>query len=152
MYKSNIKHTSSRNVNKITKIHCLHDNSSYNTLIFDKKKHLNSLFYSCPPLTPNELSTLVKNRRIQLSTIESGIELYVFPEVWENVDELTWSGMSEMLNVWHAGDQIRKNSTNISDTDISIIPIFIPDSIKYGDDYNHTSSSDYIDVMDVSSF
>lgn len=153
MYNRTISSKLPYRINRVAKNRCTNDNIIRYSKLHETKKQLNSLYYSCRPLTATELCTLVKHRRIQLSTIESGIELYVYPELWEGVDNMTWSGLSDMLNAWHAGDQIRKHSTTISDNDdISIIPIYVPNCIKYCDSDVSNISNDYIDIIDVSSF
>lgn len=109
--------------------------------IHETRKRLNTIFYACEPLSGRELRELVKYRRLQFSAVENGVELFVYLDKWEMPHEndlSVWDGMSDILNVWSAGDQIRNYAKQIKDNDITIIPIFIPSTILYDDDeYYH---------------
>ena len=105
--------------------------------LHQKRKELNTLFYSCTPLTGNELRDLVKSRRLQFSAVENGIELFIHIEKWDKDDMITWVGMSDILNTWSAGDQVRSSSKNIKENELAIIPIFIPATLMYDDDEYH---------------
>ena len=96
--------------------------------LHQKRKELNTLFYSCTPLTGNELRDLVKSRRLQFSAVENGIELFIHIEKWD---------MSDILNTWSVGDQIRSSCKNIKENEFAIIPIFIPATLMYDDDEYH---------------
>ena len=96
---------------------------------------LNDLYYVCSPLTGDELRALVVGRRMQFSNTENGIELYIFPEK-ADYDDITWNGLSDILNAWYAGDQIRNKAValELHKDILHIIPVFIPASMYYDDE------------------
>lgn len=110
-----------------------------------KRRQLNSIFYSCSPLNGDELCELVDSRRLQFSAVENGIELFVHTEKWDIYDDMMWNGMSNVLNTWNAGDQIREKTKFLKENELLVIPIFIPATVKYDDD-------EYYHIIGTSSF
>ena len=77
-------------------------------------KKLNKLFYSCRQLKVDELYSLCKGRRIQFSQDDNRLQLIIYGDHWKT-DKRTWSGMTDILNAWSVGDQIRTKLADISD-------------------------------------
>ena len=78
-------------------------------------KKLNKIYYTCNDLSSSELRILVNNRRLQFSQMDDYMELIIYPEIWET-DDIVWDGISEILNVWSVGDQVREKIIPFIDT------------------------------------
>ena len=89
-------------------------------------KKLNKIYYTCNDLSSSELRILVNNRRLQFSQMDDYMELIIYPEIWET-DDIVWDGISEILNVWSVGDQVREKIIPLLD-DTHVIKLILDNS------------------------